>query len=736
MFRFYKANGSFFKSLVFSYSILTFLIIGLSGVLVFNKVHDILLSEVSEKSRFQLEKLKNQVENNDLERFKSVLLNKALTTIRQDSVQEIQYFLDYGKENNYYRITRLVNDLSTLTMSMPGMDNITIYFKKSDFATDHNYFYNQISGSPNYELIQNIGSAPVHSWFVRQGTDKEQQEKPVLTYIYTLPYMAREELAKGYMIIDVDVAYINGLLHDQRNSAKDKIVMLDANGEVVASSTSIDNNEKDWIKGLFQEGRPLSRYVEDKSGSKMITYLPAPEEGMGWSYAAIQSTDTLMQPVAQMKRGMLTACLLVLLVGLLASYGFSVRSYLPLRKLIARVRSSSTAALPARMDNEFKAIGNILSDMEERVTDLKGRLKEKQWRDLLNGDQLLSHELTTLTDGRSYTVGALQLRNGQHGGELLRRLKQDHPHALWECQAFPISKEQLALVWISPQEHPPEREELAAALQELRREYAFATGVGSPVASLSDLHMSYVEAQEALRYGFIFPDQGVIPVEAIQHRNLVMMQDVSFDHLENMVRSGNREGLAEFFRLLRQDWQERPYKAEAIDLALCQLALRYAQIMADFDLDLPEHGEDLLAMGRKETLPETLHSLRATGLTLMERIEERTQTSHAIIAAALTAHIKEHLAEDIGLEDLAALTSYSKQFICRIFREELHTTFSDYLNQLRLERSAELLAEEGLTVSEIAGLTGYRSVPYFCTRFKARYGVTPMQYRSAARTSP
>ncbi|MDF2924153.1 MAG: hypothetical protein K0R57_3067 [Paenibacillaceae bacterium] len=735
MFRFYKANGSFFKSLVFSYSILTILVIGLSGVLVFNKVHDILLSEVSGKSRFQLEKLKNQVENNELERFKSVLLNKALTTIRQDSVQEIQYFLDYGKEHNYYRITRLVNDLSTLAMSMPGMDNITIYFKKSDFATDHNYFYNQISNSPNYELLQHIGGAPVHSWFVRQGPDEDGREKPVLTYIYTLPYMAREELAKGYMIIDVDVAYISGLLHDQRHSANDKIMMLDGNGEIVAASTDIAGNEKDWIKGLFREGQPLSRYVQDKSGSKMITYLPAPAEGMGWSYAAIQSTDTLMQPVAQMKRGMLTVCLLVLLIGLLASYGFSVRSYLPLGKLLARVRSSSTAVLPARVGNEFNAIGNVLIDMEERVTDLKGRLKEKQWRDLLNGSPLLSNELTTLTDGRSYRVGALQIRSGQ-AVELLRRLKHGQPQALRECEAVAVSKEQLAVVWISSLEQALEWDELAAGLKELHREYAFTAGMGSPVTSLSDLHMSYVEALEALRYGFIFPEQAVIPVEAVQNRTLVMMQDISFDHLDHIIRSGNSEALGEFFGLLRKDWTEQPYKAEAIDLAICQLALRYAQIMADFDLELSEHGEDLLALSRKDTLQETLRFLEQTGLTLMERIGERKQTSHAIIAAALTAHIKEHLAEDMGLDHLAGLTSYSKQFICRIFREELHTTFSDYLNQLRLERSAELLADERLTVSEIAGLTGYRSVPYFCTRFKAKFGVTPMQYRSAARSSP
>jgi AraC-like DNA-binding protein len=109
----------------------------------------------------------------------------------------------------------------------------------------------------------------------------------------------------------------------------------------------------------------------------------------------------------------------------------------------------------------------------------------------------------------------------------------------------------------------------------------------------------------------------------------------------------------------------------------------------------------------------------------------RQSGSHATTAHTIRKYIDEHLEQDLSLDQLSELTSYSKQFICKIFRESLYTTFSDYVTVRRLERAAELLKETELPVSDVSVQCGYRSIQYFCTKFKAKYGVTPMQYRQS-----
>lgn len=723
-----KVNGVFFKRLILSYGILTVLLIALSGILVFNKVNDILLGEISQKSRFQLEKIQDQLENSDLERYKAIVLDKALTTIRQDSVQEIQYFLDYGKENNYYRITRLVNDLGTLSTTVPGTENITIYFKKSDFVADQSYFYNQPSNSPNYELLRQIGEVPLHHWFSRVGKKTGTEGKQLLTYINTLPYMSKDEYIKGYMIIDVDISYLSNLLREQRISTDDKIVVLDERGEMLAGSSSVPDNEKAWISKLYQQGEAASQHVEDDTGSKVITYLPVGSSKLGWSYAAIQPTDTLLHSAGTMKREVLLACMIVLLIGLLVSYLFSVQAYLPLRKLLIRLRSSNPLLLPGKLDNEFGVIDNVLQYMDQRVVDLNDRLKEKHLADILNGKTAFSDEMIALPLNRVYTVVSIQMIRGNSGHFI---------HSLcgtvtgYEFETLAINSQQAAIVLLSKEDQPVDRVGLAAMLTTIRGDFVYIAGIGSAAQTMESVHMSYMEAMEAQKYGFLYEMPCCILTETVQNRDKVVMPDISFDHLENALRSADREGVAAFFGKVRRDWTDQPYKMEAIELALCQMALRYSQVMVDFDIHLPELGSDLLRETKKPTLSETLRFLDQAGSMLIERIEERKLSSHSIIADTLTEYIREHLAEDIGLDHLADMTSYSKQFICRIFREELHTTFSDYLTHLRLERSTELLGDDGMSISEIAEKSGYRSLQYFCTKFKSKYGVTPLQYRNA-----
>ena len=94
------------------------------------------------------------------------------------------------------------------------------------------------------------------------------------------------------------------------------------------------------------------------------------------------------------------------------------------------------------------------------------------------------------------------------------------------------------------------------------------------------------------------------------------------------------------------------------------------------------------------------------------------------------AHIEQHYAEDITVEDLAAVANMSASRFYPVFREALGVTPVDYINHYRVNRAMMLLVNEtDLSVEEISMRVGFESSTYFRRVFKKITGKTPKEYR-------
>jgi AraC family transcriptional regulator len=69
--------------------------------------------------------------------------------------------------------------------------------------------------------------------------------------------------------------------------------------------------------------------------------------------------------------------------------------------------------------------------------------------------------------------------------------------------------------------------------------------------------------------------------------------------------------------------------------------------------------------------------------------------------------------------------------LAREFRRYFDLPVGAYLRRLRTERAAELLQQSRRDITDIALACGFSSHSHLCREFKARYGVTPSQYRSS-----
>ncbi len=95
----------------------------------------------------------------------------------------------------------------------------------------------------------------------------------------------------------------------------------------------------------------------------------------------------------------------------------------------------------------------------------------------------------------------------------------------------------------------------------------------------------------------------------------------------------------------------------------------------------------------------------------------------------LLDYIDEHYAEPLNLTEMGRKFHYNPSYLSNYFSDHSHQNFSEYLKQVRIRKSIELLQEEAHSIAKISTLVGYTDHSYFCRVFKKAMGASPSSYR-------
>lgn len=95
----------------------------------------------------------------------------------------------------------------------------------------------------------------------------------------------------------------------------------------------------------------------------------------------------------------------------------------------------------------------------------------------------------------------------------------------------------------------------------------------------------------------------------------------------------------------------------------------------------------------------------------------------------LLSYIDAHYAEDLTLEQMASYVCFSRFHFSRLFKLHTNSTFYDYLSHKRIQAAQKLLTTD-LSITDIAGQTGFNNPTSFCRCFKKYTHCSPSDYRS------
>ena len=132
------------------------------------------------------------------------------------------------------------------------------------------------------------------------------------------------------------------------------------------------------------------------------------------------------------------------------------------------------------------------------------------------------------------------------------------------------------------------------------------------------------------------------------------------------------------------------------------------------------------------TLIDMLHTIERSGdyqLVCTQKSDERRSDKKSGRIGMITEYLLDNYHQQITLKQAARHINMNVSSFCRYFKKHTRKTFSQYLNELRINYACKLLSDESLSVSRICFDVGFNNLSHFYRQFRIVTEKTPTEYR-------
>lgn len=143
----------------------------------------------------------------------------------------------------------------------------------------------------------------------------------------------------------------------------------------------------------------------------------------------------------------------------------------------------------------------------------------------------------------------------------------------------------------------------------------------------------------------------------------------------------------------------------------------------------------LLTEQALERDPVSCDLLLALLMNETRRTEEGDSGMNKSLANAAEKILKLRFAEPLSTASIARDLNCNSDYLGRVFHQQFHCTLTDYLNRLRLQYAASLLAGGHSSIKEAAFNSGFSDLSYFRKRFLQEFSMRPSEYRQQRLTA-
>ena len=538
-------------------------------------------------------------------------------------------------------------------------------------------------------------------------------------------------------------------------------LILDENNRILAADGHSPERISDALMS-FDEN--TGSFEINLGGEAMfVTYLKSP--AYGWTYLSVYPQKQVLAKTIHIRRILLFCMLAAAVIGLAAAAMFSMKNAKPVRKIVASLNRIPDAQPPSSR-NEYSIIQNAVDylmaenrDLTTRSDDQKQLVKEAFFHMLMSSRQpdsslilQMSQELGVDISRCAFIGIQFDFEMGLSGSRSVSFEKSGISDLVFHlfteqfgserCAFFSGSDSQLILLCFLAEHRLEVYSKIQELTQEITRQIAAADqpirlflGISNVYTEVQDIIKCSEESQFSLEYSKLFEFGRPVFYDSIQ-ANVTGCKFTLSDHqrLLNILKSGSTEDAQKVFNDLVQnkivDNKINVLTGEQLFYAIKSVLIEGMDFIGNQEL---RERVRLLQFSEADVFNAFL-SLEGYYIAVTAEIGRKKENKGSNLISEVLDYLKKEYADSgISITSVASRFNISEAYLSKLFREITKITFASWLEDFRLDKAKQMLAEEHLTVVEIARQTGYNSVESFRRAFKRAMGVTPSDYQELLR---
>lgn len=284
-------------------------------------------------------------------------------------------------------------------------------------------------------------------------------------------------------------------------------------------------------------------------------------------------------------------------------------------------------------------------------------------------------------------------------------------------------------------------EKCECLLQEITKTHScpLSVGLGSIKKSVEEISVSYQEALKAVNYRVVLGNNVVILYDNIflSDKTEPPVNEKMEEQLDFYLRTGLDNKVRDTIRKMCESIEFKDTAAlKTLRTTAINIVLLIFRAMAEVGVDPDELYRYEAQINNRifqlETLPETESFLEETSKKCLVLIDRHQSIRINSLIEDVKNYVRENFADSgCSLADIADKLYFNQSYLSRTFKKKAGISFTEFLTEVRMEKTVELLREGKLKAFEIAEAVGIPDPNYFSTCFKKYTGVSVSQYRKS-----
>jgi two-component system response regulator YesN len=285
---------------------------------------------------------------------------------------------------------------------------------------------------------------------------------------------------------------------------------------------------------------------------------------------------------------------------------------------------------------------------------------------------------------------------------------------------------------------------LQSTLEEIRQniekylKLTITIGIGTIISDVSFISDSYENAILALDYRFIMGNNRIIWIEDIEPSSSskkIVFDEIMEHDLRSSIKVGCEREIIEtidglFYKLLDGKATFKNYQIYLLEI-LTTIIKTAESLNVDLTFVFGENYNLFVKLYEFNDLNQVKHWFQYISTQIMNYITKDRQDNCSLLVEKTKAYISKHYSDsNITVNTLCNYLYISPTYFSFIFKRETKITFINYLTQIRMDASKDLIKTTKMKSFEIAFKVGYSEPNYFSYCFKKHFGISPSEYRN------